>query len=252
MTRSTERYLARAVVLTFVLGLPCCLWGAASQTAKDSLNKLLLGKDVKPLVELPATKEGLNVYLTPPKGKRTYERGIDLGGMTKYLKSKGVGVEAQETETITDLKIDKDLVEVHLGGGGEGRRGSNHANKVSPGYKRAGGSRVNFRFEREIADSDIDPKTFLKFMSRVLDVSEIQAESEAAEYPAEFQQAIAEKTVKEGMTYQMVILSFGDPEQKKINDTTDGTLGETWYYLKYGHRWVLNFSNGKVSKVQAF
>jgi hypothetical protein len=58
--------------------------------------------------------------------------------------------------------------------------------------------------------------------------------------------------VKEGMTYQMVTLSFGDPEQKKINDTTDGSLSETWYYLKNGHRWVLKFSNGKVVNIQAF
>jgi hypothetical protein len=58
--------------------------------------------------------------------------------------------------------------------------------------------------------------------------------------------------VKEGMTYQMVILSFGDPEQKKINETADGSLSETWYYLKEGHSWVLAFTNGKVSKVQAF
>jgi hypothetical protein len=250
--KSTKRWLPQVVVLMFVLGLPHCLWGGTSQAANDSLSKLLLGKDVKPLVELPATKEGLNVYLTPRKGKRTDERGIDLGSMTKNLKSKGVGVDAEEMETITDVKIDKDVVEIHLGGGGEGRRGSNHANKISPGYKRAGGSRVNFRFEREIADSDLDPKNFFKFMSRVLDVSAIQAESEAAQYPAEFKQAIAEKTVKEGMTYQMVILSFGDPEQKKISDTADGSLSETWYYLKEGHRWVLAFTNGKVSKVQAF
>jgi hypothetical protein len=50
----------------------------------------------------------------------------------------------------------------------------------------------------------------------------------------------------------MVILVFGDPEQKKINDTTDGSLLETWYYLKEGHRWVLTFTNGKVTKVQAY
>ena len=250
--KSTKRWLTRVAVAMFVLGLPCGLWGAVSQQAKDSLSKLLLGKEVKALVELPATKEGLNVYYAPPKGKRTDERGIDLGSMTKYLKSKGVGVDADEAQTITDVKIDKDVVEIHLGGGGEGRRGSKHANKIAPGYKRAGGSRVNFRFDREIADSDIDPKNFLKFMSRIMDVGAIQAETEAADYPEEFKQAIAEKMVKEGMSYQMVIMSFGDPEQKKINDTTDGSLSETWYYLKDGHRWVLNFTNGKVSKVQAF
>jgi hypothetical protein len=117
-----------------------------------------------------------------------------LGSTTKQLKSKGVGVDPDEVETITDVKFDKDLVEIHLGGGGQGRRGSKHANKMGPGYKRAGGSRVNFRFEREITDSDIDPSNFLKFVGRVLDVSLIQAETEAAAFHPEFQQAIAEKT----------------------------------------------------------
>lgn len=250
--RNTKRRLAQVIVFLFFLGVPYCLWGATSQAAKDALSKLLLGKDVKPFVELPATKEGLNVYFETPKGKRADERGIDLGSMTKELKSKGVGVDAQEAQTITDVKFDKDVVEIHVGGGGEGRRGANHAAKISGGAKRAGGSRVNFRFERDITDSDLDPDTFLKFMGRILDISMIQAEREAAAFHPEFQQAIADKTVKEGMTYQMVVLSFGDPEQKKINDTTDGTLSETWYYLKNGHRWVINFTNGKVVKIQAF
>jgi hypothetical protein len=206
---------------------------------------------VKALVELPATKEGVNVYFTPPKGKRIDERGLDLAEMSKYLKSKGVGVDAQQDETITDVRFDKDRVEVHLGGG-EGRRGSGHAAKVNAGYKRAGGSRVNFRYEREIADTDITPQDFLKFMSRILDVSQVQAQVEATQYPPEFMQAIGNETIKEGMSYQMVMLAFGEPEQKKIIDTTDGPLSESWYYLKAGHRWVLTFNNGKVSKVQAF
>jgi len=53
------------------------------------------------------------------------------------------------------------------------------------------------------------------------------------------------------MTYEMVLLSMGNPDQKKINDSTTG-LSETWYYLKEGHRWVVDFSDGKVSKVRVF
>ena len=223
-----------------------------SDNAKQALTKLLLGKEVKALIQLPATKEGLDVYIKPEHNKRLDERGIDMASLTKYLKSKGVGVDANEWATATDIKVDKDKVEVHLGGGGEGRRGSSHANKVGPGYKRAGGSRINFRYERELTDGDIEPQNFLGVMARVLDVSEIQNQLAAKDFPSEFQQAIAENTVKEGMTYQMVMLAFGDPEQKKINDTTDGSLSETWYYLKEGHRWVLTFTNGKVTKVQAF
>lgn len=244
--------LAAILVVLMICASPCAVRANTSDNAKQALAKLLLGKQVKALIELPATKEGLDVYITPVQRKHFDARGIDMGALTKYLKSKGVGVDANEWATTTDVRVDKDRVEIHLGGGGEGRRGSGHANKVSPSYKRAGGSRINFRFERELTDSDLAPQNFLKVMARVLDVSEIQNQLVAKNFSPEFQQAIAANTVKEGMTYQMVMLSFGDPEQKKINDTSDGSLSETWYYLKEGHRWVVTFTNGKVTKVQAF
>src|SRR5579864_917199 len=240
--------------LIFILALisPGIIWADVSKQTKDSLDKLLLGKEVKPLVEMPATKEGLDVYFVAPHGKRVDERGLDLGAMSKELKSKGVGVEAQQWETITDVKVDGDHVEIHLGGGGEGRRGANHASKAGAGYLRAGGSRVNFRYMTNVTDRDLQPEAFLNFMSRVLDISKVQTEVAAKAFPQEMQIAIASKTVVEGMTYQMVQMSFGDPEQKKINDTTDGTFSETWFYLRDGHRWVLTFVNGSVSKVQVY
>jgi len=250
--KKTAIELTAILVVLMICASPRAVRANTSDNAKQALAKLLLGKDVKALIQLPATKEGLDVYIKPEHNKRLDDRGIDMGAMTKYLKSKGVGVDANDSATITDVKVDKDKVEIHLGGGGEGRRGSNHANKVSPDYKRAGGSRINFRYERELTDSDIEPQNFLRVMAHVLNVSGIQNLLAAKDFPSEFQQAIAESTVKEGMTYQMVMLSFGDPEQKKINDTTDGSMSETWYYLKEGHRWVLTFTNGKVTKVQAF
>jgi hypothetical protein len=54
------------------------------------------------------------------------------------------------------------------------------------------------------------------------------------------------------MTYKMVLLSFGEPEQKKINDSEPGTFSETWYYMKDGRRWVLEFADGKVKKIQTY
>ena len=30
------------------------------------------------------------------------------------------------------------------------------------------------------------------------------------------------------------------------------SLKETWYYLKDGHRWVVKFLNGSVTKIQIF
>lgn len=241
-----------ALMLAFIMTSPGIIRADVSKQTKESLDKLLLGKEVRPLVELPATKEGLDVYFVTPHGKRVDDRGLDLGHMSKELKSKGVGVEAQQWETITDVKVDGDRVEIHLGGGGEGNRAANHANKMGAGYLRAGGSRVNFRFMASVTDRDLQPEAFLNFMSRVLDVSKVQIAVEAKAFPQEIRTAIASKTVVEGMTYQMVQMSFGDPEQKKINDTTDSTFSETWFYLKDGHRWVLTFVNGTVSKVQVY
>jgi hypothetical protein len=250
--KAIPAWRSAALISALILVSPGALLADVSKQTKDSLDKLLLGKEVKPLVELPATKEGVDVYMVPPHGKRVDERGLDLGAMTKELKAKGVGVETQQWEIITDVKVDNDRIEIHLGGGGEGRRGANHAEKVNAGYLRAGGSRVNFRYAANITDHDLQPEAILNFMARVLDVSKLQSEVAAQNFPPEIRSAIAAKSVTEGMTYQMVQTSFGDPEQKKINDTADGTFSETWYYLKDGHRWVLNFTNGTISKLQVY
>lgn len=244
--------LASAGIVLLVAILPSGLWAGASKSAKQSLEHLLLGKDVKALTQLPATKEGLNIYYTPPSGKDWDQRGINLHHLTKWLKERGVGVESNEVVTITNLKIHGDMIEVHLGGGGMGRRGSKHAQSTAPGFQRAGGSRINFRYKRDITDADLEPDAFLNFMGRVLDVSELRNEAAMRDLPPDVRRAVEAKDVVEGMTYQMVMLSWGDPEQKKINESGEGKLSETWFYMREGHRYVVDFLNGKVSRIQRF
>ncbi|MGO9862707.1 MAG: hypothetical protein ACLPLR_03760 [Terriglobales bacterium] len=249
---NNKRWVFCAVLLTMAVGWPGLAQASTSKEAKAQLTALLLGKDVKALVDLPAYKDGLDVYYVPRSGKRTDERGVDLEEMTKWLKEKGVGVERDEWVTITNVKIDNDKVEIHLEGGGEGRRGSNHANKVGPSYKRAGGSRLNLKFQKDLNDTDIDPQYILAFMGRLLDISRIQQKMEEKEMPQELRAAIEAHTVTGKMTYEMVLMSFGDPDQKKVDESTDANLRETWFYLKNGHRWVVHFENGKVAKTQVF
>ncbi len=227
-------------------------YASTSKEAKAQLSQLLLGKDVKALLDMPAYKEGLDLYLDQPNGKRLDERGIDLKELTKYLKEKGVGVERDEWVTITNVKVDNDRVEVHLGGGGEGRGASKNANKKGAGFKRAGGSRINFRFEHELSDADLAPQAFLGDLGRVLDTGRVQQKLLTQELPPEYQDAVRTKTIKEGMTYQMVLLSSGEPDKKKVDDTPDDSLRETWFYMKEGHRVVVRFENGRVQKVQTF
>jgi hypothetical protein len=234
------------------VGLLGAAQASTSKTAQDQLNTLLLGKDVKALVDLPAYKDGVDVYYIPLSNKRVDERGVDLEEMTKWLKSKGVGVERDEWVTITNVKIDNDKIEIHLEGGGEGRRGSNHANKVGASYKRAGGSRLNLKYQKDLNDADIAPQNMLRFMSRLLDVSRIEQKLSEKEMPADLRAAIEAHTVVENMTYEMVLMSFGDPDQKKVDEVDATSLKETWFYLKNGHRWVVRFENGKVVKTQVF
>jgi len=250
--RTNPRWLSAGLFLLLVSMFPAPLLAGTSGAAKRALTQLLLGKDVKALTQLPATKEGVNVYFTPPEGKNWDQRGLNVKDLTKWLKERGVGVESNEVVTITDVKIGGDMVEIHLGGGGMGRRGSKHAQETTPGFQRAGGSRLNLRYGRGITDADLQPNAFLDFLGRLLDVGPIREEAARRDLPPEIRRAVETKSVAEGMTYQMVLLSFGEPEQKKINDSQPGTFSETWYYMKDGTRWVLEFTNGKVAKIQKY
>ena len=231
--------------------LPSGAVAGTSDASRKTLTQLLLGKEVKPLLQLPASKEGIDIYYSR-KGDRIDERGLDLEDMTKWLKEKGVGVDRDQPVPITEVRIGGDKIEVHLAGGGQGRRGSEHADDKAPGYQRAGGSRINFRYGRDLINADLEPNAFLAFMGRILDTSEITKEADRRSVPEEFRDAVNAHDVKQGMTYELVLLSLGEPEQKKINEATDSKLSETWFYMKDGHRWVVNFSQGKVSKVQKF
>jgi hypothetical protein len=250
MTNASKYWLAVIPLILFACQSP--LMASTTKEAKEDLSKALLGKDVKALLEMPAYKDGVDLYVNPKEDKRLDDRGIDLKELTKFLKEKGIGVKNEEWVTITDVKVDSDRVEVHLGGGGEGRKASKNAQKKGAGEERAGGSRINFRFGRDLTDADIQPGAFLPLLARVLDTSRISDALATKSLPPEFKDAIQAKQIVEGMTYQAVLLSAGEPDQKKVEDSTDSSLHETWYYMRDGHRWVVKFVDGKVAKVQVF
>jgi hypothetical protein len=222
------------------------LMASPSKRAVLDFDNLFLGKDVKALLDLPAYKDGLDLYVNPKSQKHLDERGIDLNDLWKFLKEKGVGVERDELVTITDVKVDNDRIEMQLSGG-EGRSTSRNA-----GYKRPGGSRIIFRYGRGVTDADIQADAFLPLLGRVLDTSKIRGTVISKAIAPEFQEAVRSKDAVVGMTYQMVLTSLGEPDQKKVDDSTDDSLRETWYYMKDGHRWVVRFLNGKVANVQVF
>ena len=251
MKRLVLRCVGLGLLSASVLS-PASLMASVSKRTQSDFEKMFLGKDVKALLDMPAYKDGLDLYVNTKSEKRLDERGIDLKDLSKYLKEKGVGVERDEWVTITDVKVDSDRIEVQLGGGGKGRGASKNADKKGAGFKRAGGSRINFRYGRDLTDADLQVDAFMPLLGRVLDTSKILGLVIPKDVAPEFQEAMRSRDAVAGMTYQMVLTSLGEPDQKKVDDSTDDSLRETWYYLKDGHRWVVKFLNGKVSKVQVF
>ena len=251
MKRLVLRCVGLGLLSASVLS-PASLMASVSKRTQSDFEKMFLGKDVKALLDMPAYKDGLDLYVNTKSEKRLDERGIDLKDLSKYLKEKGVGVERDEWVTITDVKVDSDRIEVQLGGGGEGRGASKNADKKGAGFKRAGGSRINFRYGRDLTDADLQVDAFMPLLGRVLDTSKILGLVIPKDVAPEFQEAMRSRDAVAGMTYQMVLTSLGEPDQKKVDDSTDDSLRETWYYLKDGHRWVVKFLNGKVAKVQVF
>ena len=79
------------------------------------------------------------------------------------------------------------------------------------------------------------------------DTSKVQEKLAENEMPADLRAAIQAHTVSEGMTYEMVLLSAGEPDQKKADDSDEAHLHEAWFDLKDGHRWVVRFEDGKVT-----
>jgi len=244
--------LATALLLAFMSLNALPGRAATSEKAKVAFGKLLLGKDVKSLLDLPAYKEGLDLYLNPKSDKRFDERGIDLKDLGKFLKDKGVGVERDEWVTVTDVKVDSDRIEVQLGGGGEGSGASKNAEKKGAGYKRAGGSRINFRYGRDLTDEDLKVEAILPLLNRVLDTSKIGVSLALNDVDPEFQDAVRAKDIVKGMPYKLVMMSAGEPDQKKVEDSTDDSLHEIWYYMRDGRRWVVRFLNGYVETVQVY
>jgi len=239
-------------VLAVLLASPGGLLASVSKRTEMDFERALLGKDVKALLDMPAYKDGIDLYVSVPAEKRFDLRGIDMKELSKFLKEKGVGVENDEWVTITGVKVESDRIEVQLGGGGEGKGASKNADKKGAGYKRAGGSRINFRYGRDLTEADVQVEAFLPLLGRVLDTGKIRGIAIPKDTPPKFQDAIRSGDVVEGMTYAMVLTSMGEPDQKKVEEGTDESLRETWYYLKDGHRWVVRFLNGKVAKVQVF
>jgi len=97
--------LSTALVMTIAV--------PSAATDNTELRDFFEGRRVTLRVDMPGTKDGVNVY---PEARRD----LDLGEYRDNLRRYGVAIRAGETAMVTLVKVKDDLIEFQLNGGGYG------------------------------------------------------------------------------------------------------------------------------------
>jgi hypothetical protein len=101
--------------ITALLVLPILLLGIASVNAQSEpeLKKYFEGRHVTIKIDMPATKDGVNVY--PLR-----EQQIDYNEYGDRIKRNGTSIRAGDSVVVTKVKVNGDRIEFQLAGGGYG------------------------------------------------------------------------------------------------------------------------------------
>jgi hypothetical protein len=102
---------------TLILALTLTLLSSnAFAQTEDSLVQYFEGKQVKVKMDMPSTKDGIDIY--PESGQP-----LKLDDYATRLRQNGRGLEAGQSTMITRVKVKEKQIEIQLGGGGYGTLG---------------------------------------------------------------------------------------------------------------------------------
>jgi hypothetical protein len=96
---------------------------AAAQN-EDALRAFFEGKRVTLKIDMPGTQDGVDVHVDSA-------RPVDFRQYGDRIKAYGTAIHAGESAVVTVVKVKKDLIEFHLGGGGFGTFGDDTSTSVS-------------------------------------------------------------------------------------------------------------------------
>jgi hypothetical protein len=104
-----------AIRNTIVLSTALAMTLTVPAAAKDNteLRDFFEGRRVTLRIDMPGTKDGVNVY---PESRRD----LDLAEYRNNLRRYGVAIQAGESAMVTVVKVKDDLIEFQLDGGGYG------------------------------------------------------------------------------------------------------------------------------------
>lgn len=103
--------IRNTIVLSTALAMTLTVPAAA--TDNTELRDFFEGRRVTLRIDMPGTKDGVNVF---PESRRD----LDLAEYRNNLRRHGVAIQAGETAMITLVKVKDDLIEFQLDGGGYG------------------------------------------------------------------------------------------------------------------------------------
>lgn len=165
-----------AIRNAFLLSSALVMTIAVPTAAKENteLRDFFEGRRVTLRIDMPGTKDGVNVY---PEARRD----LDLGEYRDNLRRYGVAIRAGETALVTLIKVKDDLIEFQLNGGGYGTFFDDTDTSVYIPYLEK--SDRERSLERRIRDED--DRTRRRQMERELDALRDRRERENRRIRAE-------------------------------------------------------------------
>jgi hypothetical protein len=114
---------SRLATALFVSAAAVTLASPAWAQNEAALRTFFEGKRVTVKIDMPGTSQGVDVF--PDAG-----RPLDYQRYGQKLKEFGTAIQAGDSQTITLIKVKKDLIEFQLGGGGFGTFGDDASSSV--------------------------------------------------------------------------------------------------------------------------
>lgn len=213
---------AAAVLAALAIAAPASAQPAAAAAA---LKKAFEGREVMVLMEMPASHQGVDLYLQR-------EPEMEFGEYARRLKAFGVALRKEDRVMITLVKVNKKNIEVHLGGGGYGTWGDD-SGTVSPAF--VGKSRRETDLEKERKNAsperrrDIDRE--LSYLRDEREREERANRREAEALTAIRQREVAVKRLDGGSRFN---IWYADKRLEKWAPTPEELMLSLSAYLDFG------------------
>jgi hypothetical protein len=210
--------------LSVTLGLALASPVAAQN--QSVLEKAFEGREVTVLLDMPASHQGVDLYLQR-------EPEIEFGEYGRRLKAYGVALRKEDRVMITTIKVNKKNIEIQLGGGGYGTWGDD-SGYVSPAY--VGKSRRESDLEKERKNTtDADRRRSIEreldYLRREREREERDNKREAEALTAMKQREVATKRLDGGSRFN---IWYADKRLEQWAPTPEELMLSLAKYLDFG------------------